>query len=170
MNTYIKLFFGTGIPFGLITALIDGPLTGLIFGLIFGGLMALILGTTNLLSERKINAQEGQSSTGVHHTRTMTLNLPYEEAFRLCLQSVGHLHEAKIVNEDRHTGKIKAASGMTWKTWGDTITFQLQTVNKETTTVEFSSKPKVPGTLVDYGKNFQNVQTIEEVLAEYAVE
>jgi hypothetical protein len=95
------------------------------------------------------------------------LNLLFDKAFDLCAESVAQIKRSKITKEDRINGKIDAKGGITWKTFGDKIEFNLNKINEAHTEVELSSRPVLRTTLVDYGKNLQNVQIIEEFLKEY---
>jgi hypothetical protein len=97
---------------------------------------------------------------GVHHVRNVELRLPYDKAFDLCIESLGLIKKCKIHNEDRSQGKIVAKAGMTWKTWGDVISFEVRRIGNDAIQVAVSSRPSVRTTLVDYGKNLENVETL----------
>ena len=105
--------------------------------------------------------------SSVHHSRKIVLHLSYDAAFKLCIASIGRIERSKITKEDRPNGKIDAKGGITWKTLGDKIEFNLTSLDEGCTEVEFSSRPAIRTTLIDYGKNLQNVQTIEHFLKEH---
>lgn len=100
----------------------------------------------------------------LHHIRKIMLHLSFDKAFDLCIESVNKIKRSKVVKEDRLNGKIDARGGITWKTFGDKIEFNLKKIDEDYTEVEFSSRPLVAYTIVDYGKNFDNVQIIEGIL------
>ncbi len=43
---------------------------------------------------------------------------------------------------------------------GDVISFEVHRIDDDRTQVKVSSRPAVPTTLVDYGKNLENVERI----------
>lgn len=92
-----------------------------------------------------------------HHIRKMVLRLSFYKAFQLCVEAVSQIKRSKIIKEDRLNGIIYAKGGVTWKTFGDHIEFNLVKIDDNRTEVEFSSSPAIRSTLVDYGKNLQNV-------------
>jgi hypothetical protein len=62
------------------------------------------------------------------------------------------------------SGKIMARSFVNWKTWGDTISFDITGISDEKTAVKVTSRPTASSTIVDYGKNLENVKTIVSFL------
>ncbi len=53
---------------------------------------------------------------------------------------------------------------MTWKSFGEAISISIQNVSPETVSIRIKSEPAVKTTLVDYGKNYQNVEAIIDYL------
>ncbi len=96
----------------------------------------------------------------VHHVRHVELRLPYDQAFDLCISSVNAVKKGKIRMEDRPQGRIEARAGLTWTSWGEVISFDLRRIDEDRTRVEVSSKPVLRTTLVDLGKNLENVEKI----------
>jgi len=95
-NLYLKLFFETGIPFGIwmgiLHSLQEGIRPGLIYGLaqgiFFGGFMAIIVGVSHRRAVKRISQGNPADKMGVHHFRNVELQIPYPEAFDLCLESL----------------------------------------------------------------------------------
>ncbi len=100
----------------------------------------------------------------VHHVRHVELRLPYDQAFDLCIASLNAVKRGRIRREDRPLGRIDVKASMTWKTWGDVISFVLRRTDENRTRVEVSSGPALRTTLVDYGKNLENVERIMRFL------
>jgi len=162
MKLYLKLFLATGIPFGLIMGVMYGDLTkGLFVGLFFGFFMSLILGTLNIIFTKKSTSQDSSKATGVHQTKVLELQLPYDKTFDLCISSLDSV-KGTVKQEERSLGKVVAKTGMTWKSFGETIQFDVRKIDNEKTQVQISSKPALPTTLVDYGRNLENVEKITE--------
>tara|TARA_B110000967_G_scaffold192680_1_gene219530 strand:- start:3469 stop:3978 length:510 start_codon:yes stop_codon:yes gene_type:complete len=59
---------------------------------------------------------------------------------------------------------ILLKTGMTWKSWGEKIKIILQTKQGSNFDYQISSSPKLKTTLVDYGKNLENVNRIKNVI------
>ena len=171
-NLYLKLFVGMGIPFGIWIGIIDsthggirsGLITGLIQGLLFGGIMSLILGVKHSRAVKRISSGNPKNDMGVHHIRNIELQIPYDEAFDLCIESLAEIKKSKVKAQDSPGGSINAKAGMNWKTWGDVITFEINKKDENVIQIKISSRPSVRTTLVDYGKNLENVNKIIDYL------
>lgn len=172
MNRNLKIFLASGIPFGIFTAVLFSSLYGinigltggLVFGLIFGFLMFIILGVLHSRAVEKIAGDRSEESMGTCQVQNIELQLPYDRTFDLCIKSLDLISRCRLQEEDRSQGKIIARSSINWKTWGDTISFDLTGISNENTAVKVSSRPTSWSTLVDYGKNLENVKTIVSFL------
>jgi hypothetical protein len=63
---------------------------------------------------------------------------------------------------------IVLKTGMTWKSWGEEIRIILQTKEESDFDYQILSSPKLKTTIVDYGKNLENVNHIENVIKNIA--
>lgn len=168
MNRNLKIFFISGIPCGIFGAVLFSSLyginvglpAGLVFGLIFGFLMFIILGVLHSRAVEKIAGDRSKESMGTCHVRNIELQLSYDRTFALCIKSLDLISRCRVQEQDRSKGKIIARSSVNWKTWGDTITFEITGGSNDITAVTISSRPTSWSTLVDYGKNLENVKTI----------
>ena len=104
--------------------------------------------------------------TNVYHFRNIELKLPYDKVFNLCIESLKMFKRYKIKKEDYSYGKIIAITGITWKSWGEVISFAIHKIDNNKIQVIISSKPILCTTLVDYGKNLENVEKIVAFLQE----
>ena len=172
MNLYLKLFLRFGIPVGKLVGVLNsfliGSPRGLIAGLIAatfaGGVSSIVVGYLHKRSVRRMLYGEPEGAMEVRHVRHVELRLPYDQAFDLCLSSASAVKKSTIRTEDRSLGRIEAKAGMTRKSWGEVISFDLRRVDENRTRVEVSSKPALWTTLVDGGKNLENVERIAETL------
>ena len=172
MNRNLKIFLSGGITFGIFTAVLFSYLYGikvglpggLISGTIFGFVMFIILGFLHSRAVEKIAGDRSEGSMETNQVRNIELQLPYDRSFDLCIKSLGLISRCRIEEEDRSQGKILASSSINWKTWGDTISFDITGISNERTAVKISSRPTSWSTLVDYGKNLENVKTIVSFL------
>jgi hypothetical protein len=168
MNRNLKIFLAGGIPFGIFTAVLFSSLYGinvglpggLMSGVIFGFVMFIILGFLHSRAVEKIAGDISEGSMATCQVRNTELRLPYDKTFDLCIKSLSLISRCRVHEEGRSQGRIMARSSINWKTWGDTISFEITRISDEKTAVKVSSRPTAKSTIVDYGKNLENVQTI----------
>lgn len=171
MNRNLKIFLISGIPFGAVTGTVyaflydfrSGLISGLCAGLFFGLCVSFILGFLHGRAVKRIAHTESPETLGVHHIREVALQQPYDTAFALCIESLRMFKRCVIREESRPRGKIIARAGINWKTWSDIITFDVNEIAGGTT-VRISSRPAARTTLVDFGKNLENVEKISRFL------
>ncbi|MBI5665644.1 MAG: hypothetical protein HZC49_11260 [Nitrospirae bacterium] len=172
MNRNLKIFLANGVPFGAFMGTLfsnrygisTGIQGGLMSGLVFGFLMFIILGFLHSRAVRKISGSSTGESMSTFQVRTIKLRLPFEKAFDLCIKSIGMIRRCRVLEQDRSHGKIIAKSSVNWKTWGDTISFDIVGTSDEVTDIKVSSRPTSWSTIVDYGKNLENVESIVSFL------
>ncbi|MGB3693989.1 MAG: hypothetical protein WA865_08035 [Spirulinaceae cyanobacterium] len=97
----------------------------------------------------------------------MQLSLPYNQAFAVCREALNQLPRTTLKQENQSTGVLVANCGMTWKSFGEKIVFNIQAVDNKITQVEFASSPTVSTTLLDYGKNLENAERLKSYLTSY---
>ena len=83
-----------------------------------------------------------------------------ESVFREVVAAVSLVKGAKIKKADTDNGVLRAKTGINWKTFGDAIKIKVRPCDHTSVNVQIESKPWVWGTGVDYGKNFDNAETI----------
>ncbi|MBM7603737.1 hypothetical protein JOC75_001710 [Metabacillus crassostreae] len=165
IKTFTKIFIFTSIPFGFfmyIQALIFNnaePSIALyiVIGLVFGLFMSLFMTILDFQSKKSIG--EGKSN-GVHKKGTIEVPLPEDEVFKLCRDAGSVLKGAKVRHENQQKGLLIIRTGINWKTWGDIIEIVVEDIDANHTRVFIQSRPVVPTTLVDYGKNYENIKRI----------
>ena len=59
-------------------------------------------------------------------------------------------------------------TGMTMKSWGEEIKIILKSNKENNFEYQLSSSPKLKTTIVDYGKNLENINKIESVIKNIA--
>jgi len=98
--------------------------------------------------------------------RVIELQCPYDEAFNLCTLAVNVVRgRPRILRRDKSMGRIIAKTSVTIYSWGETITFNIRRISDNRTQVEISSKPAIIQ-ILDYGKNFENIEKIVAFLKE----
>lgn len=163
MNRLLKVFFFTTITFGtFMTAFTyvigNGDISiGAIAGLSFGVAMTITLGIIDKLANKSSGAAR---NAGVKQHETIVIPLPIEQAFELCLQSALSINGTVIKEQDSKHRTIQAKTRKSWKSYGEKISFSLESINDHSTKATIQSKPSVSTTLIDYGKNYENVKKI----------
>jgi len=168
----LKIFILSGVPFAVFTGtyytyrfgLRTGITAGLTGGLALGLFLTAVVGFLHRRCVRKIAGDAAAQHMGVHAIRDIELPMSFEQAFALCIESLECINRCTVIEQDRPQGRITARTGINWKTWGDTISFRLSSLNGRGTRVNISSRPTARTTLVDFGKNLENVNKIVSFL------
>jgi hypothetical protein len=170
MKLYLKIFLFTGIFYGLWMGIfhgvskgaMEGLVMGVISGLVFGLFMSLILGTMHRVYSKKVSKKQ-DGDVGPHQARDVVLHLGKDAALEKCLQALPAI-KAKPKKVDKESGLIIAKTKTSWKSFGERITISLHETAAETTAITIESAPTVTTTMVDYGKGYQNVETVLDQL------
>jgi hypothetical protein len=168
LRLYIKVFLITGIPFASIMTLFD-LIDGIGFrtwpflyhALFFGGLMSLFLVSIHLLSLRKFGIRNMTSALlGVNHKTSLRTQLS-KQAVMEKLRQDPFFRKMNLIESD---DKISLSTDMGWKSWGEKIAIHFRPLEDGINELEISSKPKLKTTMIDLGKNLQNVMKMEQLL------
>jgi len=144
---------------GVATALGLGLLIAVVSGLFYGLMMTAFLSVTQVLFSSKFGAREASNS--VHHVQTV-----------LVAGSPGVVHQRVRAAMERHgvghysrdeVDVIKGRTGLSLKSFGEIVTATI-TLAGDNCEVVISSSPRLKTTLVDYGKNRDNVERIAKDL------
>lgn len=165
---YLKTFLLTGLPFGLLTQgfdLVGGgefSLWKFLFMTFFFGLtMSLILVSFHRYRLKKSGIQElTNQNVGVNQTRIVKSTLTKAEL----IQKLENDPVFGNINRKETETGIFFNTAMTWKSWGEKIEIRLKPHQEIGFEYHISSKPKLKTTLVDYGKNLENVDWIENMI------
>ena len=165
---YLKTFLYSGITYGLITLgfdLADGDgfrLWKFLFTTVFfGATMSLILVSFHNYRLKKNGIQEiSNDKVGVNQTKNLKSNLNRKDLINKLKTDpiIGKMKMIEIENG------IILKTGMTLQSWGEEIKIILKSNQKNNFEYQVSSRPKLKTTLVDYGKNLENINRIENVL------
>lgn len=70
----------------------------------------------------------------------------------------------ELVSEDTQRGALKFRTGVSWKSWGEIIDVQVMQKEENEVDIDICSMPGWRSTLVDYGKNQENIREVEHIL------
>ncbi len=168
MKRKVIIFLAGGVPAGIFTGFLCSQQNGfgqvlinsLVAGLSFGLLLCSIIEFLHGRAVRKIGDGAFRNETGLDHTRKITLSVPYDRAINLCIESIHTIRNSTVQMEDKSRGIIIARAGFNWKTWSDTISFLVSKNAQGHHIIRVSSRPTARTTLVDFGKNLDNVARI----------
>ncbi len=172
MQRSIKISIAAGISSGILSGIIFslyygmpvGIAGGLLTGLIAGAALSFIMGPLHEMSVKKITGDGSEGSTGVNHVREIEIPMSFDESFDLCIRSLQMISRCRVKEKDHPGGRIIAGAGLNWKTWGDTILFEISAAGEGSSRIRVSSRPTARTTIVDFGKNLQNVHRIVSFL------
>ncbi len=178
MNWRTHLFLGpilSGILLGLFIMLLIYPiyrslLKSLLVSLGIGLALGSFLLLTNLIYLKRMEHKYRFSELlKCHHTREIEVDIPYDEAFDLCLKAVKSL-KCRIREANRNLGKIMAIKltkvPLDWLFNQDLITVELQKLDGRTRIKISSQLYPYPATeyYIDYGSNLENVERLVDLL------
>ena len=172
MRLYLKVFLYTGLPFALLMMVLD-VLSGdtlhiarfISHFVVFGGLMSLVLVSLHRyqLTRKGVDKLNDSPLSVVQKTRIQTTLSRAEIINRL--KSAPAIRRIEL-SEDGNSMTLH--TGVSWRSWGEKILLSFHQTGPTTTVVEVESNPKLRTTVVDYGKNRENVKRIEELLGSYS--
>jgi hypothetical protein len=167
MNKYLKIWMKSGAYFGMSMGIfyifqqnnyIAGAISGVVAGLLFGGAMAGITYFADKKMEKKGVVNE---SVSVNQTQSLIISLPFETVEPVIQEAVLSVPKAKIKSISHSS--VEAKTGFTWKSFGEDIVVSLE--RKDSSTIaKINSKSSVKTTMVDYGKNLENVKNISSFI------
>ncbi len=96
-------------------------------------------------------------------TDSIELSISYEKSFKLCIITINNLG-FEIIKKDFPNGLIEAISGISIRSWGEKLTFQITKINQSNSIIQIKSSPKVLTTLFDFGKSKENILRIKNEL------
>lgn len=168
---FLRTFFITGIAYtGILTAfeLTSGedlqPWKMAIRGIGFGLPMAIIAAYSykKSLKDREGNTLSDNDLEVIQVKRFTSQITPNDLTERIRKDT--RFGNMKITETDKG---IWLRSGMTWKSWGEDIRINMVSEADGKFEYEVCSKPKVVTTIVDYGKNAENIRRIETLMKEF---
>ena len=138
-------------------------ISGLVSGIIFGLLMSISIGIISFFY-KKYTSTFLFSKNKVHQAEEITVNIPIDKAFEICIKSITQINKGKIIKLDKTDRIIEGRAGMSWKSTGEKININLYKNNNNLTLIRISSKPLLKTTIIDLGKNLENVNTIKNYI------
>lgn len=162
LNIFLRAALAFGVATGVLSAiqtrsLLVGILIGFGGGLVVGLLMTLI----SFLSERK-QRNKSTITDELALTKSRHVHVPWskDRAIAICREAILSIKSCSVVNENVPVGTITAKAGLSWKSFGEIIKISVEQKSNQETDIEISSEPIYSPTIMDYGKNSENVEKI----------
>jgi hypothetical protein len=92
------------------------------------------------------------------HARVIVVNEKKTIVFDEAIELLSSYHNFSIEYSDNATGSIICVVKRSWKSLGEIVSLKIEPIYDNETKVEISSLPKMKWTLIDYCKNFENVE------------
>ncbi|MDQ3648218.1 MAG: hypothetical protein M3433_06485 [Actinomycetota bacterium] len=101
---------------------------------------------------------------GKEAEETVTVPLPIAEAYQRCMQATEALPKSKVKETDETAYRVELKTKVSIKSWGEKVELTLAPEGDSATRVHVLSKASLGTTMVDYGKNQANVNSVVEWL------
>ncbi|WP_018883617.1 hypothetical protein [Paenibacillus massiliensis] len=164
MKQKLILFFATGVPYGLCMGLFmrvysdSWLVSSLIFGVVFGLFMTGIASLIQWINLKRLGYEKGKIQ--VRNTIELEVEGTKQEIFETCTSSLRMLTRTKLKEHNLARGMIVATTGVNWLTWGEVVSFQMESVDEQRWRIEIDSRPALRTTVIDYGKSRENLSQI----------
>jgi hypothetical protein len=170
----VRLVLATALPFGLYMGLLilfGGDLTpgrltgavvgGLAAGLIYGVSMTVFAGVSQVFTTSKGGKESADLQ--VRQKRTLFVLGSREQVYEELREALGGLGVRRFDIADPEAGVLTGHTAWSWKSFGENMSAVIKQVG-EVCEVTITSEPRLPTTMVDYGKNRGNIERIEHHL------
>jgi hypothetical protein len=136
---------------------------GLYFGLVTGVISA-VLGSVAIDICLNIKYSDGTLIPSINQQLDLELDESYDRVFELCKSSINSIRRSKIITSDSQSGKIVARIGISFYSWGESISFDVSEIRENSMNVVITSKPILITQVFDSGKNYENIKSIRKFL------
>jgi len=103
-------------------------------------------------------------AVGKKASKRIEIQLNYDRTFELIFKTLSALAWS-ITEVNKRDGIIKADVSMSLKSWGERIHITCSSLSPNLSVIEVSSRSRWASTLVDWGKNKENVKRFENILS-----
>jgi hypothetical protein len=163
VSKYFQASIKIGAVFGIVMGimhfivnqqLVSAVIMGLLYGLFFGVGIVLM----SWWSEKRLNGL-GFSTTNMNpiQQREIYINQPLAQAIEESRDALLIIPKLHILSVDTADRLILAKVGITWSSWGESVTVSFMPRGNGTSAC-ICSRPRLRFTLVDYGKGVENVE------------
>jgi ascorbate-specific PTS system EIIC-type component UlaA len=141
-------------------------LESILVGLISGIIVAAVIGSMHKSTLRKVVSDNiNLDKFKIKHSNTITL-LAYEDELINFLKDRLKKKKWRLIQESENEEEtvLKFRTPLNWKSWGEIVYIRLFTGWQSRLNMEITSIPIISTTMIDYGKNKNNVDLISKII------
>jgi len=143
-----------------------GATAGAISALGWGGLMAITIICLQLILTRNLTPEQSQPDQSCEFD--VSGSVP--SVMALLVKSLSELRFVRNVVVNEKEGIISARTLRSVVSFGEEIAIKVIGIGEDNVRVSISSAPAMKFTVIDYGKNYRNIQSIREMLRKLGAE
>lgn len=143
-----------------------GATAGAISALGWGGLMAITIICLQLILTRNLTAEQSQPDQSCEFD--VSGSVP--SVMALLVKSLSEVRFVRNVVVNEKDGIISARTLRSVVSFGEEIAIKVIGIGEDNVRVSISSVPAMKFTVIDYGKNYRNIQSIREMLRKLGAE
>lgn len=160
---FVSLSLALGLLFGLILSVRMNSFLGFRAGIIAAIIVVLFgLGVSMVIEigeKVKCYIKYRSIDFRVHQERRFLIEGDYSEVFTKLSNILEKLKKTNIIQKDFKNGILKAETKWSWRSYGEVIQIKLFR-GDGTVRVFLASSPKLITNIIDFSKNFENVELI----------
>ena len=164
LKSFAILWIVSAFLFGIYRVMRVNTLYGFVEGLQFGAILSILsLPLIFLLdfTQRLKNIPKFKKiDFHVKQERKVLIEDEYCSAFKKFYESLKSMEGLSIIKKDDKEGIIEAITKRSWKSFGEIVKVKFAKGTKKKVFITINSRPKGSFTLVDYCRNFENVENI----------
>jgi len=168
VKKYIGVFIKLGVlvailvwlPMSLKLGLLAGAIAAIKSAVIWTIIMALFFVPADYFSTRRLPPE----ALKLQHERELRVSGSREQVFEKCHAVLESLPFIKAVTSTNGGAQLSAKTKMSLASFGEAIELTFKIQDKNAVAILVNSRPAVRYTLLDFGKNFRNVEQIAAAL------
>lgn len=103
-----------------------------------------------------ISIIKGVKRINIEQDKIIIVDLDYDNAFEKA-KRILKMIRVKAIKDNKNEGIIVAETGLSWKSFGENLLLEFKKLNDNQTQIRILSKSKIRTTMIDFGKNLENI-------------
>lgn len=158
MSSFAKLFIFSALlvwlPMSLKLGILNGAIAAIITSISWTIVMAIIFIPIDYFSNRNLPPE----ALSVSQKRDIQVSGNIEQVFQKALDILKGFKSVRTTTPFKEKLTISARTKITCLTFGEEITLQFDVLSQNSVKIHIKSHPAVRYTLLDYGRNFKNIE------------
>lgn len=166
--SFLVIFISSTMLFGLFRALkisdlLGGLYDGAVFGAFLGGILVGLVTLIDIFERFRCFKKYHKISYRSRQRRFFLIKNDCDNLFERLLAAC-KICDFNIKTQDRKFGIIKATTNRSWRSFGERIEIVIRKSTDGSLTLKVSSEPIIFTTVLDYCKNFINIEQLLSTL------